>query len=331
MSSVIKSIKPLGLPWETQDPFLFCMFHQDAYPKGNKKLGPDASLAGRNIGQDFFSIDGWNMYHGSEVPGFPAHPHRGFETVSIVNRGFVDHADSLGAAGRFGEGDTQWMTAGRGVQHSEMFPLLKSTQDNPFELFQIWLNLPQKDKMVNPHYKMLWSEDTPCINDQSATIQVVAGTLNGRQAPDPAPNSWAADSNNEVAIWNIEVSANGDWQLPACSGGINRSLYFYLGDQVTIAGRLIDKHCAIDLNPDEFTIQAHGSPVKLLLLQGRPINEPIAQYGPFVMNTESEIQQAFSDYRRHQFGGWPWKSPDPNHGEGKGRFARYADGTEESP
>ena len=102
----IKSIKPLGFPWQTQDPFLFCVHHEDYYPKGNDEMGPSASLAGRNIGNDFaINKERWRMYHGQRVPGFPAHPHRGFETVTIITKGLVDHSDSLGAAGRFGFGD----------------------------------------------------------------------------------------------------------------------------------------------------------------------------------------------------------------------------------
>ncbi|MFN7705454.1 MAG: pirin family protein, partial [Chryseotalea sp.] len=149
---------PLGFPWKTQDPFLFCVHHLDAYPKGNKDFGPDSSyLKNRNIGQDFDPQLPWRMYHGEKVPGFPAHPHRGFETVTIATKGFIDHSDSLGAAGRFGNGDVQWMTAGKGVQHCEMFPLLNQNEDNPLELFQIWLNLPKKDKLANPYFKMLWN------------------------------------------------------------------------------------------------------------------------------------------------------------------------------
>ena len=141
MNSVVR-IQPLGMPWATIDPFLFCVYHDDAYPKGNAQLGPDASLAGRDIGQDFAGKDGWRMYHGDTVPGFPSHPHRGFETVTIVRKGLIDHSDSLGATARFGGGDVQWLTAGRGIVHSEMFPLLKRDESNPLELFQIWLNLP---------------------------------------------------------------------------------------------------------------------------------------------------------------------------------------------
>ena len=152
-ANIITRIRPLGFQWETADPFLFCVHHEDFFPKGNAQLGPDPSLfEGRHMGQDFIVKDGFRMYHGSTVPGFPGHPHRGFETITVVRTGLVDHADSLGAAGRYGNGDVQWMTAGKGVQHSEMFPLLNQDKDNPLELFQIWLNLPKKSKMVQPRF-----------------------------------------------------------------------------------------------------------------------------------------------------------------------------------
>ena len=139
-------------------------------------------LEGRNIGNDFTIKDGWRMYHGDTIPGFPVHPHRGFETVTVVLQGLVDHADSMGAAGRYGNGDVQWMTAGKGIQHSEMFPLLNKEQENPLELFQIWLNLPQKNKIVEPHFSMLWGETIPKINfkdgkGKSVEIIIVAGNL----------------------------------------------------------------------------------------------------------------------------------------------------------
>jgi redox-sensitive bicupin YhaK (pirin superfamily) len=139
MSSILK-ISPLGFPWKTLDPFIFCVHHRDEFPKGNAEMGPIGSLSGRQIGQDFVVKDGWRMYHGRKMPGFPYHPHRGFETVTIVKEGIVDHTDSLGAAGRFGAGDVQWMTAGKGVLHSEMFPLIHQEKENPLELFQLWLN-----------------------------------------------------------------------------------------------------------------------------------------------------------------------------------------------
>ena len=160
-TSPIVQINALGFPWQTIDPFLFCAYHDDAYPRANPQMGPDTSLEGRDLGQDFSRKDGWSMYHGDTVPGFPGHPHRGFETVTVVRKGLIDHADSLGAAARFGGGDVQWLTAGKGIVHSEMFPLLDADAANPLELFQIWLNLPARSKMAEPHFTMFWAEDIP--------------------------------------------------------------------------------------------------------------------------------------------------------------------------
>lgn len=336
MSNAIKSVKPLGFPWQTQDPFLFCVHHEDHYPKGNDVMGPAVSLAGRNIGQDFApNKEGWRMYHGEKVPGFPAHPHRGFETVTIVTKGLVDHSDSLGAAGRFGFGDVQWMTAGKGVQHCEMFPLLNRDKENPLELFQIWLNLPKVNKLVTPHFAMLWSDSIPTLTHtdaggKSVFVKVVAGKIQGRQAPAPAPNSWAADPAHEVAIWVIRLEPGASWKLPRASESVNRSLYFYEGNSIEIAARNFTAHQAIELFADQETTLVNGATESyLLLLQGKPINEPVVQYGPFVMNTQAEIQQAMSEYQQTQFGGWPWSSYEHVHARDQGRFARYPDGREE--
>lgn len=335
MSSPIKSIRPLGFPWETLDPFLFCVYHKDDYPRGNGQMGPDASLAGRSLGNDFTIKDGWRMYHGTKVPGFPQHPHRGFETITIVPRGLVDHSDSMGAAGRFGNGDVQWMTAGKGVLHAEMFPLLSEKDENPLLLFQIWLNLPGKDKFVEPHFAMLWGDTIPTYTSEDdqgkATIaKVIAGHIDDTQAPPPAPNSWAANPENEVAIWIIQMEAGATWHLPKASAAVNRKLYFYQGADLEIAGQSLDLQHGVDLVPDaDVEIQNGDQEAHLLLLQGKPINEPVAQYGPFVMNTQQEIQEAFADYQRTEFGGWPWPQHDHVHPKESGRFARHADGREE--
>ncbi len=331
MSNVINSIKPLGFPWVTQDPFLFCVFHEDAFPKGDGQLAPAASLEGRNMGQDFVYKDGWNMYHGAKLPGFPAHPHRGFETVTLVNQGWVDHADSLGGEGRYADGDVQWMTAGKGLQHSEMFPLMYEDKKNPLELFQIWLNLPSKNKLVEPHYKMLWSEAVPQLHEPGVEVKIIAGKLGDQSALSPPPDSWAADDNNQVAILKIELAANRQWTLPACDAGINRSLYFFKGKQLNVAGEVIKNTCAIELSHQSIILKSGDQPISLLLLQGRPINEPIAQMGPFVMNTDEELKQAVRDYQQDQFGGWPWSSKEPNHGAYVGRYARYLDSKDETP
>lgn len=334
-NSSIVQIKRLSFPWETSDPFLFCAHHADAYPNGNEDLGPDTSLAGRNLGQDFTIKDGFRMYHGLTVPGFPSHPHRGFETITIATSGLVDHADSLGAAGRFGEGDVQWMTAGSGVQHSEMFPLLNHDTDNPLEIFQIWLNLPKKSKMVPPHFSMLWNENIPIVqhhdsHNRSTDIKIIAGEYGDHMPPLPPPDSWASDTSNHVWVWTLKLEPHAAFTIPASVPGLNRSIYFYKGDELTIEEAKIPTYHSVQLNSDMDTLVKNGDEAGyILLLQGKPIDEPVAQYGPFVMNTQQEIMEAMNDYQKTQFGGWPWPRTDQVHDRKLGKFARHADGTEE--
>ena len=248
----ILKIQALGFPWSTRDPFLFCVYHADAYPEGNGDFGPAGSLEGRSLGNDFIIKDGWRMYHGKRVPGFPVHPHRGFETVTVVREGVVDHSDSLGGAGRYGHGDVQWMTAGKGLQHAEMFPLLNSDKPNSLELFQIWLNLPRRSKFVEPHYAMLWKNQIPVVSmkDQQGRetmVEVMAGSLEGHDAPDPAPDSWARDPLHEVAIWYIQMDAEATWSLSPASRGVNRTLYFFEGDKVLINGTAVASGNAVEV------------------------------------------------------------------------------------
>ena len=337
----ILSTQALGFRWSTIDPFLFCVYHDDAYPRGNANFGPDASLAGRDMGQDFAGKDGWRMYHGSTVPGFPSHPHRGFETVTIVRKGLIDHSDSLGATARFGGGDVQWLTAGRGIVHSEMFPLLQRDKSNPLELFQIWLNLPASHKMVAPHFTMFWSEQVPHhhftdANGAATEVACIAGALQhadtGAHPLAPPPDSWASQAQADIAIWTLKMAANARWTLPAASGaGTRRSLYFFKGVSLVVGGQAVKGQTGMELRCDEDIELLNGPEfAELLVLQGRPIAEPVAQYGPFVMNTQAEIQQAFADYQRTQFGGWPWPDNAPVHGGQERRFANHADGKNET-
>ena len=333
----ILGVQPLAFQWATVDPFLFCVHHDDAYPAGNERMGPAASLAGRHIGMDFDGIDGWRMYHGDVVPGFPRHPHRGFETITIARNGFIDHSDSLGATARFGHGDVQWMTAGRGIVHSEMFPLVERERGNPTELFQIWLNLPRADKMVEPHFSMLWNDTIGrhTFRDEAGLateVVVFAGQLEGVAAPpSPPPSSWAARPDSDVAIWSMKMQPGAAWTLPPAKRGTNRTLYVFRGDEVRVAGRAVNPKVGVRLlGHVEVPVVNGGEEAELLLLQGKPIGEPVVHHGPFVMNTPSEIQQAMNDYRRTEYGGWPWPSDGPVHSRDDGRFAIHADGRKES-
>jgi redox-sensitive bicupin YhaK (pirin superfamily) len=335
---IVLKTTPLGFPWETIDPFLFCVYHDDAYPRGNAQFGPDASLAGRQLGQDFTGKDGWRMYHGLQVPGFPSHPHRGFETVTIVRKGLIDHSDSLGAAARFGGGDVQWLTAGRGIVHAEMFPLLEREAANPLELFQIWLNLPARSKFVPPHFTMLWSEQIPHAEgaDGGTQITCIAGryvdALTTLTPLAPPPDSYASQDDSDLAIWTLRMLPGARWTLPAATGsGTRRKLYFFKGASMTIGGQSLNDATAIELRASADVELVNGPTTsELLMLQGKPIGEPVAQYGPFVMNTEQELKQAYADYQRTAFGGWPWPDSAPVHGGERARFARHADGRVET-
>jgi redox-sensitive bicupin YhaK (pirin superfamily) len=335
---VLETVPLTGTPWPTVDPFLFCVHHDDAYPAGNGRFGPDASLAGRELGADFAGVDGWRMYHGTEVAGFPQHPHRGFETVTYVRRGVIDHSDSLGAAARFGAGDTQWLTAGRGIVHSEMFPLLDDGQPNPLELFQIWVNLPAESKLADPHFSMLWSHDVPVVTARDdagrvTTVTVIAGALDGHVPPPPPPDSWASRSEADVAIWHLALDRDASWSVPAAAGGDTtvRVLYVYKGE-LTVGDTTVSAPTGVVVRAGVTApITAAADGAEVLMLQGRPIGESVAQYGPFVMNEQDEIAQAFADYRDTGFGGWPWPQDDPVHGAAtRGRFARHADGHEDA-
>jgi len=335
MSKLI-AVEPLGFPWKTQDPFLFCAYHKDEYPNGTSNMGVALELLkGRPIGQDFSPQHNWRMYHGTHIPGFPYHPHRGFETITINKQGVVDHSDSLGAAGRFMEGDVQWMTAGKGILHSEMFPLLNEQEGNTLEIFQVWLNLPKQSKMVEPHFKMLWKEDIPIIHhkdseDKTTTIQLIAGSMNQQHALPPTPDSWASNTENAVGVYVIEMNPSAIWQLPKAKEGVNRTLFYYSGGTALIEDQEISANHLIEaVAHQDISIKNGASTSHFLILEGRPIQEPVVQYGPFVMNTEAEIHEAIADYNRTQFGGWPWAEQEVTHAKDKGRFALHSDGKEE--
>lgn len=370
--ALTRSRFPLGLHWPTFDPFLFVAHHRDHYPEANESFGPAVSLQGRRLGMDFGGIDGWNMYHGSEVPGFPQHPHRGFETITYARHGFIDHSDSMGAIARFGRGDTQWMTAGSGVVHAEMFPLLDADAPNPVELFQIWLNLPRSRKMVTPYFTMNWAEHQARFSvdevdgvETELEIVTIVGAFTGEtttgtpielRAPAPPPDSWAADETAGVAITHIRMAGETGVRLRTHD---HQAVYVFDGDAMNIS--TADGGTDTQKGADEVVASGTGFQpvggvelelslvqgsdtagldggagdqkgyVECLIMEGRPLNEPVAQYGPFVMNTKAEISEAFADYQSTGFGGWPWPRPDPVHGARPERFARHPDGRTEQP
>jgi quercetin 2,3-dioxygenase len=334
IGSAVLSLKPLPTagPFPTGDPYLFCVYHKDEYPMGNGKM----EAPHRGNGSDFNPDVPYRMYHGNKIPGFPQHPHRGFETITATIEGLIDHADSVGNGGRYGHGDLQWMTAGHGIVHSEMFPLIKTDQPNPTRFFQIWLNLPSRSKMVTPHFEMFWASEVPKwkSDDGRATATLWVGNhyLGIESNPNsPPPDSWASDPSNDVALVHITLQPGGRFFLPKAhpttTTTVNRSLFYIEGPSgiTMVDGKTIPSKQSLVLDPEHdvvLELPAEASePAEFLWMQGKPIDEPVAQYGPFVMNTREEIVQAFSDYQETQFGDWPWPRNDMVFPADKGRFA----------
>jgi quercetin 2,3-dioxygenase len=325
-----------GQPWLTADPFLFAVHHVDRYPAGDSTMAlPITARVGRHLGQDFAGRDGFSMYHGRSVPGFPQHPHRGFETITIVRQGFVDHADSLGATARIGPGDVQWMTAGAGIVHSEMFPLLSDRESNPVDFFQLWINLPARNKMIAPHFTMQWAESVPMLQSNvggASTVKIYAGDWRSLPSPVVPPHSYAAQTQAAVSIATVAMQPGSVVEIPRASHpDATRLLYFFGGKQLSLGKQTVRVGSVIQLSPDVTMIENGEVAADCLLLGGRAIGEPVVAHGPFVMNTKQEIAQAVADYQRTQFGGWPWPSDDPVHGRERGRFAKHPDGRLDFP
>jgi redox-sensitive bicupin YhaK (pirin superfamily) len=229
---------------------------------------------------------------GDYIAGFPEHPHRGFETVTYMLTGRMRHRDSAGNEGLITNGGVQWMTAGRGVAHSEM----PEQNEGLMEGFQLWLNLPGKDKMCEPWYRDIPNEEVPRIAlENGATVKVIAGHTHGvtgavmREATQPL-------------YLDIDLPAGASVELPI-PGGHNAFLYVYRGE-VVVEGKAVPqaRMAILDNAADADGVRIKASQdSRLLLIAGRPLGEPIAQYGPFVMNTQEELHQAVEDFRAGRF------------------------------
>ena len=295
----------------------------------------------RGNGSHFDPDAPYRMYHGERIPGFPQHPHRGFETLTATLEGLIDHTDSLGCAGRYGGGDLQWMTAGKGVVHGENFPLINDSSPNTLRLFQIWLNLPARSKMSDPTYVMHWNEKLPrVVEKDGSTLTLWAGSLPslGLKGLPPPKDSWASDPSNDVTVIHMNLAANGGFTLPpSIATNASRMAYWVEGSgPLEISGGVeatsLTRKCAVTLDANQevkFTNKG-GEGIEVLILGGQQIGEPVAQRGPFVMNSQEEIQQAFHDYQRTRFGGWPWDKDAVVFPRNKGRFSTM-NGVEERP
>lgn len=319
---LIYSVVPIEFRLDLKDPFIFCAHHIDHFPKANANLGPLSPALNNE----------YNMYYGEVVPGFPEHPHTGFETITLVEQGYVDHFDSLGNAGRYAEGDVQWLTTGNGVEHCEMFPLLNEDRENTFELFQIWFNSSPEQKKQPADYKMLWREQIPHVFEADAAghksdIRVISGHFKETDALSRPPNSWAAASENKVNIYLITLPPEAELTIPATTASSTRFCYFYEGKSLNVENQKIDFKHLVELKPDaEIHLKGGILESRILWLEGEPIGAPVAMRGPFVLNSNEELDSAFRRYRETRFGEWPWPSPAPVFKKDQPRFATYNGG-----
>jgi len=227
--------------------------------------------------------------------GVGEHPHRGFETVTILYSGEVEHRDSGGGGGRIGPGDVQWMTAGSGVVHEEMHSPEYTKSGGTFEAIQLWVNLPARLKMTQPKYQTLLASDIPDVElpDKAGRMRVIAGAFGASKGP--------AETFTPMNLWDVRLNAGGGTAFSVPAG--HNATVFVLSGTVSVNGRPAAdaEFVVLDRKGEAVRIDAE-SDAKLLFLSGEPIDEPVFGYGPFVMNTEAEIRQAITDYQSGKMG-----------------------------
>lgn len=230
----------------------------------------------------------------TQIKGVGEHPHRGFETITIVYSGEVEHKDSSGGGGKIGPGDVQWMTAASGIVHQEKFTKEFSHKGGAFEFVQLWLNLPAKDKKAPPRYQGLLDQNIPQVKLDDGSLRVIAGDFKGTKGP--------AETFTPVNVWDVRLNKEGQQQFSMPKGFT--TIVFVLSGTVKLdSGETLNdaEIGVLDWKEEEFSLTAE-SDAKLLILGGQPISEPVVGYGPFVMNTNEEIGKAFKDYESGRMG-----------------------------
>lgn len=232
--------------------------------------------------------------------GVGSHPHRGFETVTLAYSGEVTHKDSAGGGGTINTGDVQWMTAGAGVVHEEFHSPAFAKTGGLFEMVQLWVNLPAKDKMTAPRYQAIQAADIPriALEADAGHVRVIAGDFDGTQGP--------AHTFSSINVWDGELKAEYETFLRVPAS--HNSILVVLSGEVMVNGsqKVMDSSIVMFAKDGETVIQLQANhDTKFVLLSGEPLNEPIQGYGPFVMNTKEEIVQAFQDFNNGKFGEIP--------------------------
>lgn len=246
----------------------------------------------------FLMLDEFGSYEASDyIGGFPSHPHRGFETVTYMLRGKMEHRDHLHNVGLLQDGDVQWMTAGRGIIHSEM----PQQTEGQMRGFQLWLNLPAKDKMGPAHYQDIPGDQLPVFQWAGVHIVAIAGAaqVNGQHDV----RGYFERPDTQPLVWDVHLAGGHSLQLPVPDQH-TAMVYVYEGEAQVHQTAVPAQHLARLSGYGAVEVRNNGDKeLRFMLLAGKPLGEPIAQYGPFVMNSQAEIEQALQDYRAGQLTG----------------------------
>jgi len=225
--------------------------------------------------------------------GVGQHPHRGFETVTIVYDGEVSHRDSTGSGGTIGPGDVQWMTAAGGIIHEEFHSPAHTARGGPFHMVQLWVNLPKKDKMTKAGYQGLTNADIPVVEIPGGRVRVIAGAFNGGKGP--------ARTFSPINVWDVRLNGGTETTFDVPEG--HTTLIAVLSGKVTVNGTAAEDAQVVRLAREGTQVSLQASTdTMLLVLTGEPLNEPVFGYGPFVMTSEAEIRQAINDFNSGRFG-----------------------------
>ena len=329
--TVLKQVD-INIHWSCDDPFTFISHHHDQYPHGNEQLAPPLRLiSGRNLGRDYQQRFGFRMYHGRVVPGFPMHAHWGYETVTIAERGFVDHFDTENNHGRFGNGDEQWTLASSKFEHCEMYPLLDQENDNPVHITQIAINLPLDRKNKANHVNNVWAEDIPVFSEEGREVTLYCGSYGGRELYSPNPDSWAKPENG-VRILKVLLEPGASFDLEPVEDGVTRNVYFVEGKGASIDGTEVSPYLRFKMRPSaSLSIRNGDAESEFWILEGRPIGEKQAAFGPVILKDIDEVRASMDDIRIHEFQVWPWGLMDVTNPIDMGRELHRADGSVELP
>lgn len=319
------------LHWDIDDPFIFASHHFDLYPVGNERQAPPKEEVDRkDLGNDYYKLFGYRLYTSKMTPGFQLHSHWGYETITLVPQGYVDHFDSLGNQGRYGYGDMQWITAGGRYHHCEMYPLVHQDRKNPQLVTQIMINLPLSEKDTSPEVHTVWKEDLTEFEENGCKFTLLAGTFAGRTATVPSKRSWAANPAHHVTILRVLMAPGTSFTLGKTEA-VNRNIYLTEGG-ATVAGKAYKPSTRLKLKPDcEVEIVMGDTESEVWLLEGDPIGEKQSRWGPVILGTDAEVRKAVNIIRQKEMDEWQWDFVNQKQPLGTERFYRSADGSESRP